>query len=499
MSTTPPAVVDDEEEKEEDVDNTILEPSGLISINIDQAFSSNFKMPCQRIIIQNQENIFHLVRDIDPDYKIIYELKKLNVVNNQWDLIKDVHQSCASIFPLLFKQHGRKQLSCIIITKNNNNKQQHIQQLYIYHKYWIAMDEKKEPHACNKKFIKISLPNCCFKQEHLFIRINVQNNQIKSINSLNFDALLYQLKHLKHFDINKSTISITNVINHNSLCHFFVSILHDDFGSEVVFHVTHNPEEVDTKDKFKILDMRIKKNASIKQTFISNKSILCCIETPIINNHPTSPSPTSIILANASKDTKYYIKYHQCIYNKKKESVNWITSNVITQSYLSSSPKHQIHFDCCVLIKGRYCIIIHQQQFYLLNLKNLTLITIPYELLSTHSSTIKQVSSHLWKGQSSFQAILISDPAKDNITVCGFMRDIWKKQQIYSDFSFPPRYLLNLIYQWYCNEEIYLLENIIYQNVSLMSPFIINDGDDKFYVHTWKFNVDILFSFNDIN
>eukprot|EP01084_Bolivina_argentea_P257307 433472_1 len=76
------------------------------------------------------------------------------------------------------------------------------------------------------------------------------------------------------------------------------------------------------------------------------------------------------------------------------------------------------------------------------------------------------------KESKNFHAITMCNDMEDELIVFGYIRSLWRNDNIFDSVTFPPFYIIKLINDWYCNEYLHILETV-------------NDP-----VYHWKIHVD---------
>ena len=376
-----------------------------------------------RILFQNETNIYAL--SLSQNFKSCarvdaacqLRLHKLNVNTHHWDKICQYKvyksesirkKSFKLLLPLIFNKGKPEQMRTISIEDSITSSIK----LYIYHTY--------QCHICYRDH---SLP---VPIHQLLACLSIDTSKHKKMEIERLDSDLEKVLKGQNYALLSYTFVGFKQINNQ--CNLWL-LLNGGFANECVVHLLH-----DKTNKFQMVKRVSNFNFEAQNFFISN------------NN-------TNLYHLEANQNELKICKYDEY---KNASQI---------------SLKHRLKFECCIMIKGNYCVMFAVDAIYLLNMKTL--------ILSPCKSSFSNPDKHLYDYLYDSIRVIVkrNSVCEEMFIMAGFIRCLMR-QNLISMYRYPPNYLIRLMTTYYCDEEIYLMR---------MSNL------DRTDYYVWKFNVDNLF------
>ena len=125
-----------------------------------------------------------------------------------------------------------------------------------------------------------------------------------------------------------------------------------------------------------------------------------------------------------------------------------INLKIWTQSSVSL-PRRLSGFGCVSVLNNQYVLFLGGETTYCKSLDSIIIYSIDTQSFRTSMMTCPH--------RSTFRALSLTNRNQDKIITFGFVRQSWNSCNI-SDTLFPPKYLINIIINYYWNEWIHLFD-----------------------------------------
>ena len=313
----------------------------------------------------------------------------------------------------------------------------------IHHKYYAIMPFPVKT-VTHKLWISLSIDNAANKLIH--INWNLTQDFEHFLNTKHDDIIEYD------------KLQIIGMTNREEECHI-LGIIQNELGYCV--HISYNI----TDNGFKILQLINNYNLIADQHLISNDKFVYNIESTLfVHSRSRSPPPPLAHNNNNITSSSPCAKLSKYVCANRRNSI-WTTT---TKRIKRGNVKCKFRFNCCVFVKGNYCIIIEKPgQIYVLD--------VSFSCIYEVNVSLFMHWTNGWTGK--FRAIIIScNENKDDIAIAGFMRNMIIQTPALNN-CYPPQHILKLLDSFYCNEEIFIMHQDSISNV----------------FGCWKFVVDIIF------
>ena len=111
-------------------------------------------------------------------------------------------------------------------------------------------------------------------------------------------------------------------------------------------------------------------------------------------------------------------------------------------------PKRMLSFGCLAVMKGKYILLFGGEGARSNEFDDIWIYCV------VNGSFTKSTVKCPVKG--AFKAFVITDELKDELSVYGFIRNLWKVASI-SEHLFPPQYLIKIIDKYHHNEDVHVI------------------------------------------
>ena len=370
-------------------------------------------IPCWISIFELETNSFHQLLGDDPFFSKTNFMSLFN------------YQQCQLLLPVLF--HG------LTFLNNNPIRAYPIQSTTVVH----SKISNKERLYFFKHFYDRPISSYTptyysrsdYMKKSILIVVDVANDVVRDVLNLN-DSLYKFLLTIPNesTNIDHGEIVVWDMKNKENECHMLIQFY---LQSKTIYHISHN---IDSNEFKFVCKYPQQKRPNCRSIMISTGSILFVSE----NVEETMKCCTDCI--------------HKIQFRWYNQTVNqWLPHGYITS-------KMCINLDCCVFVKGNYCVIFTavndvSQGIFLLDLKQQAFIHVD----KTQCNLLRDDSDFTGP----YKAILQSSENIQISIMNGFVRDI---VQLHS-MRFPPHYLIKLLSNYYSNEKIYLMRKLDMEDI----------------------------------